>query len=213
MANESFTTDDSTITQTTTEFTSGVAQDPDNALFSLLQGFVKEYEMLPVPSIRLEPSPFATEELKMFLWEELERRHLSATPRDFVDLAASLAGERFLKNLPQLDPFLESLATTLHAAFDFYPASSANILIQGAFDFITGCSIEHAIQKQPLKTVSPRFLWFLRYRTGFGMAVALMVFPKSHNLDVGYMDIFPALADMDFWLSACNDLISRGGVN
>ncbi|KAG6860529.1 hypothetical protein C0995_010100 [Termitomyces sp. Mi166 len=114
--------------------------------------------------------------------------------------------ERFIRNLPQLDPVLDRLASVLRAMFDFYPVFFANSIISATFDFVSGTCIEPSVEKLQLSSASARFPWFLRDRTGVAVAFALMLFPKSRPVD--YVTCFQAMADMDFWISATNDLLS-----
>ncbi|KAG6836122.1 hypothetical protein H0H93_011154 [Arthromyces matolae] len=123
------------------------------------------------------------------------------------DITAYVAfEERFLQNIPQLDPVLDGLASVLRAMFDFYPVFFANSIISATFDFISGTCIEPAVESFKSSNSSPRFPWFLRARTGVAVGFALMLFPKSRQVD--YVACFRAMADMDFWISATNDLLS-----
>ncbi|KAG5734096.1 Trichodiene synthase, partial [Termitomyces sp. T112] len=114
--------------------------------------------------------------------------------------------ERFIRKLPQLDPVLDRLASVLHAMFDFYPVFFANSIISATFEFVSGTCIEPSVEKLELSSASTRFPWFLRDRTGVAVAFALMLFPKSRQVD--YVTCFQVMADMDFWISATNDLLS-----
>ncbi|KAG6886247.1 hypothetical protein C0992_004535 [Termitomyces sp. T32_za158] len=123
------------------------------------------------------------------------------------DITAYVAfQERFLRKQPQLDPVLDRLATVLYEMFDFYPTFFANSIINATFDFVSGTCIEPSVERLKLSSPSTRFPWFLRDRTGVAVAFALMLFPKSR--EVNYVACFQAMADMDFWISATNDLLS-----
>ncbi|KAG6914073.1 hypothetical protein DXG01_002549 [Tephrocybe rancida] len=167
-------------------------------------------------------------ELEAFMREELKARSYPLHMEKTVHLAASLIEvgtsprfliyvdgeakditafqERFLRHQPQVDPVLDGLASTLHSMFDFYPASFASSIINATFDFISGNCIERALEKQLPSPLSPQFPWFLRHSTDASVAYALMLFPNSRKAD--YVACFQALADMDFWISASNDLLS-----
>ncbi|KAG6848544.1 hypothetical protein C0991_000460 [Blastosporella zonata] len=90
--------------------------------------------------------------------------------------------------------------------FDLYPVFFANSIISATFDFISGSCLEPSVEKLESLPISTRFPWFLRDRTGVAVAYALMLFPNSRQVD--YIACFQALADMDFWISASNDLLS-----
>ncbi|KAG6906806.1 hypothetical protein DXG01_012034 [Tephrocybe rancida] len=123
------------------------------------------------------------------------------------DITAYVAfQERFLRHQPQLDPVLDGLASLLHATFDLYPVFFANAIISATFEFIAGTCIEPEVEKLELSSASTRFPWFLRDRTGVAVAFALMLFPNSRKAD--YVACFQAMADMDFWISVTNDLLS-----
>ncbi|KAG6833265.1 hypothetical protein H0H87_009440 [Tephrocybe sp. NHM501043] len=123
------------------------------------------------------------------------------------DITAYVAfHERFLRGLPQLDPVLDGLASVLHAMFDLYTVFFANSIISATFDFISGTCLEPSVEQLQSLPTSTRFPWFLRDRTGVAVAFALMLFPNSRKVD--YVTCFQAMADMDFWISATNDLLS-----
>ncbi|KAG6874355.1 hypothetical protein C0993_000604, partial [Termitomyces sp. T159_Od127] len=114
--------------------------------------------------------------------------------------------ERFFKNLPQIDPFLDGLASCLHAMFDLYPALFASLIVDSILDYMVAICAEPLIKAQP-QNGSTRFPTFLRERTGAGPAFAMMMFPNSLQ-PVNYVTCFQALADMDFWVTGANDLLS-----
>ncbi|KAG6836121.1 hypothetical protein H0H93_011153 [Arthromyces matolae] len=123
------------------------------------------------------------------------------------DITAYVAfEERFLQNLPQLDPVLDGLASVLRAMFDFYSVFYANSIISVTLDFISAICIEPTIEKLEISDMPPRFPWFLRDRTGVAVGYALLLFPKSREVD--YVASFQAVADMNFWICASNDLLS-----
>ncbi|KAG6824499.1 hypothetical protein H0H92_006698 [Tricholoma furcatifolium] len=114
--------------------------------------------------------------------------------------------ERFLRNLPQLDPALQGLADVLRSMHDYYPVFFANSIINATFEFVAGTCLEPAFEKVDVSTTSTRFPWFLRDRTGVAVAFALMLFPNSQKVE--YAACFSAMADMDYWISITNDLLS-----
>ncbi|KAG6835089.1 hypothetical protein H0H93_004980 [Arthromyces matolae] len=122
------------------------------------------------------------------------------SPDDTTDYVAF--EERFLRTMPQLNPF----ASVLWAMFDFYPVPFANSLINGTFEYISGTCIEPAVKTLQLTGASFRFPWFLRARTGLGVGFALSLFPKSRQVD--YVSCFQAMPDMEFWICASDDLLS-----
>ncbi|KAG6861154.1 hypothetical protein C0995_003422 [Termitomyces sp. Mi166 len=126
------------------------------------------------------------------------------SPKDVTAFVAF--EEHFLRNLPQLDPLLDGLASCLHRMFDLYPTLFASTIINSVFDSIAGTCIEPSIQKLELPRTSTLFPWFLRQRNGAGLAYALMVFPKSRQVD--YAVCFQALGDMEFWIAGINDILS-----
>ncbi|KAH0578588.1 hypothetical protein H2248_003732 [Termitomyces sp. 'cryptogamus'] len=125
------------------------------------------------------------------------------SPKDITPYIAFQ--KRFLQNLPQLDPFLDGLASCLHTMFDFYPVPFAASIINSIFDSIIGTCTEPSIEKVQLQGTSTLFPWFLRQRNGAGVAYALMLFPKSRQID--YVTCFQTLGDMDFWIAGINDLL------
>ncbi|KAH0578587.1 hypothetical protein H2248_003731 [Termitomyces sp. 'cryptogamus'] len=126
------------------------------------------------------------------------------SPKDITPYIAFQ--KRFFQNLPQLDPLLDGLASCLHTMFDFYPVPFAASIINSIFDSIIGTCTEPSIEKMQLQGTSTLFPWFLRQRNGAGVAYALMLFPKSRQID--YVTCFQTLGDMDFWIAGINDLLS-----
>ncbi|KAF5384106.1 hypothetical protein D9615_003346 [Tricholomella constricta] len=123
------------------------------------------------------------------------------------DIAPFIAFEqRFLEGIPQMDPVLDAMASLLKRMFHQYSAFHANSIINATFECINGTCIEPALVGIHLGRSSPRFPQFLRDRTGFSIAYALMVFPTSRPLD--YVVCFQAMADMDVWISLTNDILS-----
>ncbi|RDB25838.1 Trichodiene synthase [Hypsizygus marmoreus] len=114
--------------------------------------------------------------------------------------------QRFLRGLRQLDPVLDALASVLLAMYDKYDTRSANSIISATFNFMSATCMESTIEALPLIEGALRFPWFLRDWTGVAVAFALMIFPKSQGLDVAAC--FQVTADMNFWISATNDILS-----
>jgi hypothetical protein len=123
------------------------------------------------------------------------------------DVAPFMAFEqRFLRNLPQLDPVLDAFAAVLLKMCDQYDALAANFILSATFEFINATCIEPAMEALPILRGAKRFPSFLRDRTGLGIPYSLMIFPKSRSLD--FVSCFQALPDMNFWIAAINDILS-----
>lgn len=112
----------------------------------------------------------------------------------------------FLRGLPQLDPVMQAYADVLLKMCDSYDTPVANSILNSAFDFINYTYLEPRLDSLPVAYGAKRFPWFLRERTGVGIAFALMLFPKTVKLEI--VDYIQAVPDMDFWMSVANDLIS-----
>jgi len=121
---------------------------------------------------------------------------------------------RFMRGIPQLDPVLDAFADVLNSLSASYPPLQANLILSAAFDFVSASCMEpqlaQANSSKNGRTSSPlgatRFPNFLRERTGLGIPGALMLFSPSQPID--FLDCFRALADMNFWIAAVNDLLS-----
>ncbi|KAG5644086.1 hypothetical protein DXG03_009105 [Asterophora parasitica] len=124
------------------------------------------------------------------------------------DITAFLAfEERFLQGLPQLDPVLDAMALLLKGLYQHYTPFHANSIINATFECINGTCIEPSLQGVQFDHSPPRFPQFLRDRTGFSIAYALMVYPTATRA-LDYVTCFQAMADMDIWISLMNDILS-----
>jgi len=113
---------------------------------------------------------------------------------------------RFLHNLPQLDPVLDALADLLHLIYDHYDVVFANTIISCTLDFITVTCMEPVIESFTLTPNLARFPWFFRSRSGLAIPFALFSFPKSRKPDVGMtLQILPTI---ERWIAGTNDLLS-----
>lgn len=114
--------------------------------------------------------------------------------------------ERFLRRMPQLNPVLEALVDVLLRIYDQYESTTANYIMNATFNFVNSTCMEPEIERLPLMRGVVRFPWFLRDQTGVAIGFGLMLFPKSK--DIGVTDYIQALPDMNFWISATNDMLS-----
>ncbi|KAG6819909.1 hypothetical protein H0H93_007443 [Arthromyces matolae] len=147
------------------------------------------------------------------------------TPQAFLEFQG-----RFLRNEPQIDPVLDMLADVMHKMYDQYPPLFTHFFITSTLDYITISCVEpgldarnsraraeteaHANGAQgPGKSCtndatadSKRFAGFLRDQSGLGVATSVLAYP--HSLTMDFTTFFVALPDMNFWFSACNDVLS-----
>ena len=114
--------------------------------------------------------------------------------------------QRFLSGQPQLNPVLDALVKVLMHMWDIFDPICANSIAAATFEFVTSSCLEPELERLPLVRGIQRFSWFLRARTGVAIPFSLFNFPKSTRL--GLMEYIQAMADMDFWASITNDLIS-----
>lgn len=114
---------------------------------------------------------------------------------------------RLLRGLPQPDLVLQAYADILSKICDQYDTPMAGFIINSTSDFINFTSIEPKLSSlSHVHCGSTRFPCFLRDRTGLGIAVALLMFPKTLQSD--FTQYIEALPDMAFWVGATNDLLS-----
>ena len=118
----------------------------------------------------------------------------------------SVFEQRFLSGQPQLNPVLDALVKVLMHMWDIFDPICANSITAATFEFVTSSCLEPELERLPLIRGIQRFSWFLRTRTGVAVSFSLFNFPKSSRL--GLMEYIQAMADMDFWVSVTNDLIS-----
>jgi hypothetical protein len=114
--------------------------------------------------------------------------------------------QRFLRGLPQLDPVLNALTEVLFALCDQYDTLAANVILSATFDFMNSSCMEPAMESVPLIRDAAHFPWYLRDQTGIGKAFALFPFTKTRRIAI--TEYIQALPDMNYWISAVNDLLS-----
>ncbi|KAG6889768.1 hypothetical protein C0995_014695 [Termitomyces sp. Mi166 len=143
-------------------------------------------------------------QIAMYNWYMI---YIDNRSRSVEDLTPYVAfEERFLGNLPQIDPVLNGLSSILRAMFKFYPVDFANSIISSSLVYITETCTEASLEKLELARISALFPYFLRHRTGASVAYGLMLFPNSRPII--YATCFPALPDIDFWIWGTNDVLS-----
>lgn len=125
----------------------------------------------------------------------------SKDPAPFV-----VFGQRFLRAQKQLDPILDALSGVLLNMADYYDPLCYNLIVSGAFQYITTTCFEPELEKVPVIDTISRFPWFMRSGTGLGQVFSLQAFPLSKGFKV--LDILPAIPDMDVWFCFANDLLS-----
>ena len=118
----------------------------------------------------------------------------------------SVFEQRFLSGKPQLDPILDAFVGVLLRMWDFYDPLCANSIVVSTFEYVTSTCIEPDIERLPLVQGTQRFSWFVRERTGVGIAYALLTFTKSTEINT--MEYIHAMPDMDFWICLTNDILS-----
>lgn len=131
---------------------------------------------------------------------------VNTTPEPFAAFES-----RFFRGMPQLDPALNALADVLRMMFNLYPTFYANSIVNAALQFINTLFVERELQLMGTARFqsSPdpeRFPWFLRHSSGVAIGYGLMIFPNSIPLEP--IPCFKAQADIDFWISGTNDLLS-----
>ncbi|KAG6899726.1 hypothetical protein C0993_007533, partial [Termitomyces sp. T159_Od127] len=186
------------------------SQDPaeqNEDIATIINQFLRDHNMI----CAVYPSLWTTnEELESLMQKRIEEPHgLSIGQANKImplHLGASMAEERFLRNLPQLDPILDGLASCLLAVFDLYPTLFATLIVGSIFDYMVATCSEPLINAQS-QSSSTLFPSFLRRQTGAGSAYALMIFSNSLQ-PVNYTACFHALADMNFWVAGTNDILS-----
>jgi len=114
--------------------------------------------------------------------------------------------QRFLRGQPQQEPVLKVFAEAILSLCDQYDTLAANAILTATLEFINSSRMEHAIESAALIQDAGSFPWYLRDQTGIGKAYAFMLFPKSKKL--ASTDFMQALSDMNYWISATNDLLS-----
>lgn len=120
--------------------------------------------------------------------------------------ACSVFQERFLRGMPQLSPILDAAAEVLLRFFEQYNPPTANSILSAAFDFVNAACIEPKLETISFVPGAIRFPWYFRDRAGMAIVYALMLFPKSKGVDVS--DYIQVLQEMNFWISATNDVLS-----
>jgi hypothetical protein len=114
---------------------------------------------------------------------------------------------RYLRGQPQLDPVFDALADLLLSLFDTYDSPTANNIVTSLLAFLTANTVESQMHEDlVIPCGAIRFPWFLRDRSGAGIAYAL--FPYHKALGLASKDYMGALPDMNFWIYAVNDLLS-----
>ena len=115
--------------------------------------------------------------------------------------------QRYLRGNPQLNPVLTAFGEVLMNMWDLYDELSTISIIANTFEFITSSCLEPELDKSPpIVEGIRRFPWFIRQKSGLGAGFALQLFTKSDSFMI--MEILKAIADMDYWISLSNDLLS-----
>ncbi|KAF8576486.1 terpenoid synthase, partial [Ramaria rubella] len=119
----------------------------------------------------------------------------------------SVFEQRFVCGQQQLDPVLNALTDVLRKMWEQYEPLCANLIIGSTGDFITSHCIEPRLETlASIRDMPERFPWFMRNRSGAGVAYAGMVFPRSVKVDI--MKYIQAIPDMNFWIDVTNDILS-----
>ncbi|KIY43137.1 terpenoid synthase [Fistulina hepatica ATCC 64428] len=114
---------------------------------------------------------------------------------------------RMIHHLPQLDPVLTAFIAALKRMWDIYDMESARTIFGACVQFVTISCMEPNIPRiEHAPHCSSKFPWFIRQRSGLGLAFACFTFPK--RLQIPHMTYLQVLPDMDFILCAINDLFS-----
>ncbi|KIY53417.1 terpenoid synthase, partial [Fistulina hepatica ATCC 64428] len=114
---------------------------------------------------------------------------------------------RILHNLPQLDPVLRAFEVILKRMWDIYDPPCARSIFSSVMQFTVFACIEPTMQQTgELVVGAQRLPWFIRQRSGLGVAYACFTFPK--NLNLPFMEYVQAIPDMEYWIDVANDLFS-----
>ncbi|KAF8586479.1 terpenoid synthase [Ramaria rubella] len=134
--------------------------------------------------------------------------HLYVDDRAARDIThISVFEQRFVCGQQQLDPVLNALADVLRKMWKQYEPLCANLIVGSTCDLLTSQCIEPRLEiLAPICDMPGRFPWFMRDRSGAGVAYAAMIFSRSAKVDI--MKYIQAIPDMNFWIDVSNDILS-----
>lgn len=100
--------------------------------------------------------------------------------------------ERFSRGQKQPDPILDQWAELLKTAFDFWPSLCASAIVASMLDYMYGTYLEAVTPNLKVNEAATRYPWFVRQRTGAGIAYANFVFPKALNKEAAsFVQVMP----------------------
>ncbi|RDB17351.1 hypothetical protein Hypma_001990 [Hypsizygus marmoreus] len=118
--------------------------------------------------------------------------------------AISEFNDRFVTNRPQRAKVLDHFATLILEMSYFYSGASANLVVSGSLNFVTGTLVEHETKTATLNPYAQGFPAFLKTLVSANMVLCVFAFPPSTPVK----DYIQALPEMVIFTNNFSDVLS-----
>ena len=103
--------------------------------------------------------------------------------------------QRFVASEPQLDPILDHFADHLRQIWVYYPPFTANIMVNSALDFISGCLFEVITDGMGIHQKASRYPDWIRGKNSLADLFILFLWPTSEFPEIStYIQAAPSVS-------------------